>query len=171
MGKLTIILAALCACAAAQTPATSKDLPTLNPAIVNSNSGIAYLPKYVVSAGGGSIVPGSEHGIFAYYSASVYIGQQTYATMANEYTMTKGTVQTCPVAGASKILYSYGPLSLGTTGLAGACSNTPAGIIQGFGSYHFGKSAWSALVTATKPFTSGASQAVKISLGIQWGGS
>lgn len=130
-----------------------------------------YMPKYVVSTGGGAIVPGSGSGIFAYYSASVYLGQATYATMANEYTIIHGSVETCPLAGVTKALYQYGPLSLGTTGLAGACSSAPAGVIQGFGSYHFGKSAWSALVTATKPFTSGASQAVKLSIGIQWGGN
>ncbi len=166
MRKLTVILAVLCLRAAAQ------DLPALNPATAAALlSKISYMPKYVVSIGGGAIIPGSGSGKYAYDSASIFIGQGTYATMANEYTMTKGVTESCPLAGFSKLLYQFGPFSVGTTGLGGACSSAPAGVIQGFGSYHFGKSAWSALVTATKPFTSGTSQAVKLSLGIQWGGN
>lgn len=132
---------------------------------------IKYLPKYVMSIGGGAIIPGSGPGKFAYDSASIYVGQGTYATVANEYTMTQNKVEACPLAGGSKILYQFGPLSIGTTGLAGACSNAPAGVIQGFGSFHFGKSAWSAILTVTKPFTSGLSQAVKVSAGVQWAGN
>ena len=78
-----------------------------------------YTPQYLVTAGGGAVVPGHGAG-FAYWSVSRYLGQQTYATVIQEYEMVKGAVITCPLAGVSKTIYTLGPATVGMTGAGGA---------------------------------------------------
>src|SRR5690242_1958645 len=53
-------------------------------AIALPSTPITYTPDIVVSSGGGFASP---NGKFAYYSISKYIGQSSYATMANQYTI------------------------------------------------------------------------------------
>lgn len=142
--------------AAAQPVAKTASIPAPTiaaaaaPALPTSN--ITYLPQYLVNAGAGATIPGS--GRFAFWSVSTYLGQQTYATAATEYTISKGQVSTCALAGVSKVMYQYGALSIGLTGLGGGCTNpsgsSPAASAQGFASLHFGKSSWSAVITGMK---------------------
>lgn len=131
-----------------------------------------YLPQYLVTAGGGAVVPGHGAG-FAYWSVSRYLGQQTYATAISEYTMTKGVVLTCPMAGITKVVYQLGPVSFGLTGAGGACSGTNAGASsaasgQAFTAFHI-KGDWSIIATARKTFTASGTDAFKLTLGIGWG--
>jgi len=141
-------------------------------AAVAATSNITYLPKFYGSAGGGAVVPGS--GKFAYEAISVYLGQQTYATTVQEFTISKGTVQSCTMAGISKVAYQFGFVSLGMTGLAGGCNSTSgssggAGAAQGFASFHLGKSGMSIVATADKTFTTDGRQGVKATLGVSYG--
>ncbi len=139
---------------------------------VPPTSSITYLPKLYGSVGGGAVVPGS--GKFGYESISLYLGQQTYATTINEYTISKGQVQSCTLAGLSKLMYQFGFVSLGTTGLAGGCNATSssggvAGAVQGFASFHIGKSGFSIVATGDKTFTSDGRQGIKATLGFSYG--
>lgn len=135
-------------------------------------SSITYLPKLYGSVGGGAIVPGS--GKFGYQSISLYLGQESYATTINEYTITKGQVQSCTLAGLSKVMYEFGFVSIGTTGLAGGCNATStsggvAGAVQGFASFHLGKTGFSIVATGDKTFTTDGRQGVKMTLGVSYG--
>jgi hypothetical protein len=123
-----------------------------------------YAPNTVIGGGFGIGVPGSSK--FAYGDVSKLLGQDTYASAATEYTIVNKQVQSCGLAGASKIVYRLGAsVLLGTTGLVGACqaasgSATAAASAQGFLAWHIGKSHLVLLVTAEK--TSGSSLKVTI---------
>ena len=148
----------------AVAPVVAAALPT---------SSITYLPRFYGSVGGGGIVPG-HGGRFAYESISAYIGAQTYATTVQEFTISKGKVQSCTLAGVSKIMYQFGFVSIGLTGLGGGCNSTSgdsgaAGAAQGFASFHLGKSGMSIVATGDKTFTADGRQGVKLTLGVSYG--
>jgi hypothetical protein len=131
-----------------------------------------YAPNTLYTAGAGAITKG-HGGTFAYWSLSKYIGQNSYATVISEYTMSKGAVLTCPLAGVSHIAWQGGPVSLGLTGAGGACSGDSNGSqgaasAQGFADFHI-KGAWNIIATARKTFTANGDSAVKLSLGIGYG--
>lgn len=135
-------------------------------------SNITYLPKLYGSVGGGAVIPGK--GRFAYESISLFLGQETYATSVQEFTITNGTVQTCTMAGVSKVAYQFGFISIGITGLAGGCNSTSgssggAGAAQGFASFHLGKTGFSVVATGDKTFTADGRQGVKATLGVSYG--
>jgi hypothetical protein len=132
------------------------------------NAKPTYLPTWVVSAGVGALTHGS--GKLGYDSVSYNVGQATYVTAVNEYTVVKGVLETCPLAGLTKALYQFRGVTVGTTGLGGACNAAPAGTAQGFVHMRWKQSHWGVALTATKPFTSGVSNAVKVSLGFVWMG-
>ena len=126
------------------------------------------LPRTFVSSGGGYASPG---GSFAYISLSTLaLPQNTYATVAQEYTMQKGQVQSCTFAGVSKPLYQFSVFTIGLTGLAGGCNSTnggsaPAGSGQGFLNIRWWKLPESNLITVMKNTTGG----WKVTLGFSWG--
>lgn len=144
--------------------ALAQTVPTTGPL----NAKPTYLPTWVVSAGAGVLTHGS--GKLGYDSVSYNVGQSTYVTAVNEYTLVKGALETCPLAGLTKIMYQFRGVSVGTTGLGGACNAAPAGTAQGFVHIRFKQSQWGVALTATKPFTSGVSNAVKLSVGFVWMG-
>jgi hypothetical protein len=156
--------------AIAQTPAT----PASAAAAV---SNITYLPKWYGSVGVGGAIPGNSR--FAYESISAYLGAATYATTVNQYTISNGKVQDCTLAGLTKALYQFRPLTIGTTGLGGGCSSTSgdsaAGAVQGFASLRIRKSPISLVATgektwiATGPGPNGGKQGVQLTLGISYG--
>lgn len=153
---------------AAPPMAQPAPLPPEPPA----QSGITYLPKWYASAGGGALVPGS--GKFAYESISAYIGAGTYATTVQEFTISAGKVQSCTMAGVSKLLYQFGFVSIGMTGLGGGCNSTggdsgAAAATQGFASFHLGKSGISIVATGDKTFLTDGRQGAKITLGVSFG--
>jgi len=139
--------------------------------VVAAASKVTYLPKWYGSVGAGGLTVGK--GRFAYESISAYLGAETYATTVNEYTMQGGKVTSCTLAGLSKLLYQFGIVSVGTTGLGGGCNSTDgnngaAGAVQGFASFHV-KGAVSIVLTGDKTFTTDGRQAVKVTLGISYG--
>jgi hypothetical protein len=141
-------------------------------AAIAATSNITYLPKFYGSVGGGAVVPGS--GKFAYEAIAAYIGMATYAMTVQEFTLSKGTVQSCTMAGVSKVMYQFGFVSLGITGLGGGCNSTSgssggAGAAQGFASFHLGKSGMSIVATADKTFTTDGRQGVKATFGVSYG--
>jgi len=152
------------AASAAQPQAAIPDVS----AVMAPTGAFKYQPSVIISAGGGFASP---NGKFAYYSISKATGiQNTYLTAAQEYTIVKGQVQSCTLAGASKPIYEFGWLDIGLTGLAGGCSSTDgkasvAGSGQVFGLLHFGKSPLGIVVTALKNNTGG----YKVTLAPSWG--
>lgn len=145
------------------------------PAPTNIHFGVSaptYAPSYFITVGGGDQAPG--HGAaFAYWSVSSYVGQQNYATAITEYSISKGQIITCPLAGISHVLAGAGPASFGMVGAAGACSGTSSGAssaaaAQGFVNYHI-KGAWNVIVSARKTFTANGSTAVRFTIGVGWG--
>ena len=161
--RFVFILALLSLPVAAQPAPPSASAGTVAAVPVPASS-ITYLPKWVVTAGGGVNLPGN--GKFAYWSASTYLGSQTYATAATEYTLVNKQVLTCGLAGISKPLYEFGPASIGLTGLGGGCTSTNGAAVaaasgQGFIHIRLGKSGWGVAITGMK--TSGS--AFKITLG------
>lgn len=123
--------------------------------------------QYFVSAGGGAVVPG-HGGKFFYWSVSRYLGQQTYATVATEYTIQKGAVVTCPLAGVSKVLYTLGPVTVGLTGLGGACDANSAANAQGFVNFHV-KGLFYLVLTGQKTYTAASKAAFQFTLAPGWG--
>jgi hypothetical protein len=144
-------------------PLWAQSLPT---------STIDYLPKWYGSLGAGAVIPGSSK--FGYEAIATFVGQASYVTAVNEYTFTKGTVQSCALGGVSKVLYQFGAFSIGTTGLAGGCTTVPtsggaAAAVQGFLSYRVRKSGISLLLTGDKTFTVDGRQAAKLTFGVSYG--
>ena len=129
-------------------------------------------PQIFYSAGGGALTHG-HGGTFAYWSVSKYLGQNTYASVINEYTVSAGQVLTCPLAGVSHVAAQFGPVSVGLTGAGGGCSGDKGGAAgaataQAFVNFHLWHE-WNLPLTARKTFTSRGDEAIKISLGIGWG--
>lgn len=149
--------------ASANQPVSAVDIPLPPP-----SGSIKYQPSVIISGGGGFASPSGK---FAYYSISKATGvQNTYLTAAQEYTLVKGEIQSCTLAGASKPVYEFGWLDIGLTGLAGGCSSTDgkasvAGSGQVFALLHFGKSPFGMVVTALKNNTGG----YKVTLAPSWG--
>ncbi len=56
--------------------------------------------------------------------STLVLPQQTYATVALEYTLVKGQVQSCTLAGLTKPMYQLSVITLGLTGLGGGCTGT-----------------------------------------------
>lgn len=125
------------------------------------------LPKYILTAGGGYASPGGK---FAYTSASALVlPQQTYTTVAQEYTLIKGQVQSCTFAGLTKPIYQLSIITIGLTGLGGGCNSTDgatsaAGSGQGFAYIRWGKLPIGSVVTVMKNTDSG----WKATLGFSW---
>lgn len=160
---------------ASPAPLTPSPMPNVGPSIgpdlgvvVAPTGAFKYQPSVIISAGGGFASP---NGKFAYYSISKATGiQNTYLTAAQEYTIVKGHVESCTLAGASKPIYEFGWLDIGLTGLAGGCSSTSgqaavAGSGQVFALVHFGKSPLGIVITALKNNTGG----YKVTLAPSWG--
>lgn len=139
-------------------PASLPDIPALAPTM---------LPKTIITAGGGYSSPG---GTFAYASFSTLtLPQQTYVTGAIEYTLVKGQIQTCTLAGLTKPLYQFWYVTFGLTGLGGGCmstsgSSSPIGSGQPFLYFRFGKLPFGAVVAGTKN-TDGSGWKVTLGLG------
>lgn len=129
------------------------------------------LPKYFVSAGGGYATPGGK---FAYVSeSSLVLPQQTYATVAQEYTIDKNhQVQSCTFVGISKPMYQLWGITLGVTGLGGGCTSSsgdssPDGSGQIFLNIPWWKLAEGNVITFRKNTNSG----WKVTLGFSFGKS
>src|ERR1035438_10653040 len=86
---------------------------------------VKALPSWYAGGGGGMLISGGK---FAYDSYSHLIPglPATYLTLANEYTFRHGFMQSCVLIGPTRVLYQFGPVSLGATGLAGACNGGTA---------------------------------------------
>jgi len=126
-------------------------------------------PSYFVTAGGGDQAPG-RGAAFTYWSVSRYLGQQNWATIITEYSISGNQVVTCPLAGISHVALSAGSLSAGLVGAGGACSGSVSGSsgaasAQGFAVVHLG-GAWSLIATARKTFTNEGTNAVRVTLGV-----
>ena len=115
-----------------------------------------YAPNYYVTVGAGDQTPGPGAG-FAYWSISRYLGEQNYASVVTEYSMAKGQVITCPLAGVSHAVGGLGPVTFGLVGAGGVCSGSVSGSssaasAQGFAVFHIAGS-WSIIFTARRTFT------------------
>lgn len=153
-----------CAMATAQQTTPAQN-PTAAP-VPSSLTNVTYLPKVVVTGGGGFSSP---NGKFAYASESTYIGAGTYATVAIEDTITKGVVQSCTLAGVTKPVYQVKVLTAGLTGLGGGCTSTAgtstaAGAGQAFLDIQWGKLPLGNVVTVMKLTTGG----YKLTIGLRW---
>ncbi len=140
---LALLAIPLCAQGTFRQPAPSTRI----------NAALAPAPNYFFTAGGGDQAPGRGAG-FVYWSASRYLGQQSWATVLQEYSMSAGQVITCPLGGISHVVGSFGPVSYGGVGAAGACSGSPLGGTgalgaQGFANVHIYKR-FSLIVTVRK---------------------
>lgn len=126
------------------------------------------LPKFFVSAGGGFAEPSGK---FAYMSESTLVlPQQTYATVAQEYTLVKGQVQSCTFGGLSKPLYQLWIVTAGITGLGGGCTSSsgdtaPAGSGQVFLNIPWGPLPVGNIITFRKNTNTG----WKVTLGFSFG--
>ncbi len=152
----------------AQAPAPSPPAASSAVTIPLTLPAPTMLPKLFVSGGGGFANPG---GSFAYVSESTLVlPQQTYATVALEYTLVKGQVQSCTLAGLTKPMYQLSVITLGLTGLGGGCTGTngkasAAGSGQPFFYVRWGKLPMGNVVTFIKN-TDGTGW--KVSLGFSW---
>lgn len=125
------------------------------------------LPKVILTGGGGFMPPSSK---FAYVSeSSLVLPQGTYATISQEYTLTKNVIQSCTFAGVSKPLYTFSVFTVGLTGLGGGCNSTSgstssAGSGQGFLHIRWGKTHFGNVLTVAKNTNS----SYKLTLGWSW---
>lgn len=122
-----------------------------------SAQSLSWTPKYIVTGGGGFASPSGK---FAYASESTYVGQGTYATVAQEYTTLHGQVESCTFGGASKLLYQWSLVTVGLTGLGGGCQSTNgsaggAASGQGFLDVRWGKLPFGNTITAEKTSVGG----------------
>lgn len=130
------------------------------------STGVTWTPKIIVTGGGGFASP---NGKFAYASESTFVGAATYTTVAVEDTLIHGNVESCTLAGISKIMYQFSILSIGITGLGGGCTSTTGSAIgaasgQGFLDIRWGKTAFGNMLTVTKNTSGG----WKATLGFRW---
>lgn len=163
-------VAAVCPAGFDCTPIQQAVAPVV--AAIAAKSDITFLPKFYGSVGGGAVVPGS--GKFAYQAIAAYIGKNTYATTVQEYTIVGGKITSCTMAGISPVLYQFGFLSIGLTGLGGGCSSSSgsggmAAATQGFASFRLGHTGISIPITVDKTFTTDGRQGVKATLGVSYG--
>lgn len=163
-------VAAVCPAGFDCTPIQQAVAPVV--AAIAATSNINYLPRWYGSLGGGAVVPGS--GKFAYQAIAAYIGKSTYATTVQEYTIVGGKITSCTMAGISPVLYQFGFLSIGLTGLGGGCNSSSgssgmAAATQGFASFRIGHTGISIPVTADKTFTTDGRQGVKATFGVSYG--
>ena len=117
-------------------------------------------------------MPGHGGG-FAYWSGSKYVGQASWVTYIQEYTISKGAIVSCSLGGVSHVVRQVSFISVGLTGAGGGCSGDPRGAEsaasgQGFLSFHI-KGAWSIIATARKTFTASGTDAFRLTLGLGWG--
>ena len=159
-------LAFIFCCVSATAQQTSPaQTPTAAP-VPLSLTNVTYLPKLVITGGGGFASP---NGKFGYVSESSYIGAGTYATVAIEDTITKGVVQQCTLAGITKPIYQVNILTAGLTGLGGGCTSTAgtstaAGAGQAFLDVQWGRLPLGNVVTVMKLTTGG----YKLTIGFRW---
>lgn len=126
----------------------------------------AYAPQTVVGTGPGFASP---NGKFGYLSESSLIGQATYTTVAQQWTLMRGRAESCTLAGLTKVTNQWGPITVGVTGLGGGCEGMTGSAQmvasgQGFVQVRIRKSAWSMVVTGQKISDSD----FKVSAGVQW---
>ena len=153
-----------CAMATAQqtSPAQSPTAAPVQPSLTN----VTFLPKLVVTGGGGFASP---NGKFGYVSESTYVGAGTYATVAIEDTIVKGNVESCTLAGVTKPLYQLSVFTAGLTGLGGGCTSTAGtstatGAGQAFLDVQWGKLPLGNTITVMK-LTTGS---FKVTIGFRW---
>jgi hypothetical protein len=144
-------------------PLAAQSLPTA-PA--------TYLPEYIVSAGGGAVVPG-HGGSFAYQCFGAMLGQATYGLSCQQWSVVNGQIQNCALAGLMKPTHQFGPISFGVTGLGGGCESTngnaaAAGNAQVFVNFHIGKTPLNIPITYEKTFSAVGKQAAQLTGGIIW---
>ena len=99
------------------------------------------------------------------------MGSNTYITQATQLVSVGGLIQTCSLAGATKVEYQPGPFSFGMTGLGGACESTTGnagGAVSGqfFGAWHVGKTPFVIIITGQKTWTTSGKSAAKVTLGL-----
>jgi hypothetical protein len=133
---------------------------------------VSAQPSIFYSVGGGALTHG-HGGTFTYWSVSKYLGQNSYATIINEYTISQGQVLTCPLAGVSHVATQFGPVSIGLTGAGGGCSGDKGGAsgaatAQGFVNFHL-YNEWNLILSVRETFTNRGDDAIKVSLGLGWG--
>jgi len=98
---------------------------------------------------------------------SHFVGQNTYLTAAQEYTLIGNGVQSCTLAGATHVTNQWGPVSLGTTGLVGGCQNgSTAWSAQEFAHYRIKKTNWGVVGSG---MINSQSHGLKVTVGLQWG--
>lgn len=150
-----LLLLAFCSALSAQT------------ATPLSSGAIPWTPKIIVSGGGGFVSP---NGKFIYASESTYIGAATWTTVATEQTLIHGQVTSSTLAGVTRALYQFGPVTVCITGLGGGSTSTSgsagaAWSAQGCVDVRWGKTAYGNVVTA---MYDSASKGVKVTLGFRW---
>jgi len=132
------------------------------PAASSPPIGAAVLPNLVISGGGGFASP---NGKFAYASVSKLLDAATYSTSAQEYSLVGKTVQSCTLTGLSKMLYTFGAMTAGITGMGGGCAAGSAiGEAQGFLDIRYRQSNWGVAVTAMKTTNGG----FKVTIAPRW---
>ena len=145
MRFLPFLLLSIAASALAQQ-ATPVAVPSAAGALA-----VTYLPANIVTAGGGFMTPSTK---FAYVGYSHLAGAGTYLSAVQEYTMVHKVVQACTLAGLTKPQYQWKWLTVGATGLGGACASG-ALIANGqvFADQRFGKSHFGAVETYQRETT------------------
>ena len=132
-------------------------------------AGVNYHPSTLLGLGGGAVIPNG--GAFGYEQVSIYAGSGTYVTQVNQFSRIGGQLQSCAMAGATKVQYQPGAFSFGLTGLAGACQTTQgnaSGAVsaQPFVSWHIKQSPFSLALTGEKTFTASGKTAGQVTLGL-----
>ena len=121
------------------------------------------LPSNVITFGGGFLSPSSK---FAYASFSKYLGQATYSTTAQEYSLVNKKIVSCTETGLTKAIWQYHWITVLLTGLGGGCTDGGAiGSGQGAVDIHPHKdSPWGSVVSIQKETAGG----FKLTGGIRW---
>ena len=149
----------------AQTTATNS-AASAPAAVQTTHSAGAFvnLPDKVITAGGGFLSPNSK---FAYGSFSKYLGQGTYSTTAQEYSLVGKKIVSCTETGLTKALWQYRWVTVLVTGLGGGCTEGGAiGSAQGAIDIHLRReSPWGAALSVQKETTNG----FKLTGGVRWG--
>lgn len=148
--------------------------PAPIPAPAPPPSSVTGLPQYFITTGGGTVQPG--RGGFAYQCFGVLLGQATFAVSCQQFTVVQGQVETCALAGLTKVTHQFGFVSFGVTGLGGGCESTDgnanaAGNTQAFVAFRVGHTGFQIPITLEKTFSAVGKQEAKITAGLlyAWG--
>lgn len=136
--------------------APSPTLPAPLTDAIGSLTNVSWLPKFIVTGGGGIGVKPKD--TFVYVSESNFLGAGTYSTVVIEERFVNGQLTQCTKAGITKPMYQFGLFSAGLTGVGGGCvsskqSASASATIQAFLDWRFTKKSTYGLTFTGTRFT------------------